>query len=404
MAPAEARIQIAAALRARRAEIEGAALARATEVAETAEALDPQYAEGLREAVSTALAYGIDVVESGEDRQAPVPEPLLVQARRAASRGIGLDTVLRRYISGFTLFGDYLLEESDRAGVPRAEVQDMVHLPAARFDRLVAAVSEEYAQERERRMRPTEWRRVELVRRLLSSDPVEEADLDYELDHWHLAVIAAGPDAGGAIRELARAADRRHLIAEPAEGVIWAWLGGRQRLSTDELLERARPIVPAEFVVAVGEPAQGLEGWRLSHQQAAAAFPIAVHRGEGLPMRYANVALLAAVLQDELLVRSLRQIYLGPLSCERDGGAVLRETLRAYFVAEHNVSSAAAELGVKRHTVTNRLRTVEERIGRTLSECAVDLSTALQLDQVAELANRQWMAARRRYGNVLERL
>src|SRR4029077_15954907 len=103
--------------------------------------------------------------------------------------------------------------------------------------------------------------------------------------------------------------------------------------------------LPAEVALAIGEPAEGLAGWRQSHRQGAAAFNVARRRWKPI-VRYADVALLASAMQDELLVSSLRQLYLEPLEAERDGGRVARETLRAYFGTERNVSSAAAALGV----------------------------------------------------------
>lgn len=69
------------------------------------------------------------------------------------------------------------------------------------------------------------------------------------------------------------------------------------------------------------------------------------------------------MLQDSLLTASLRELYLAPLEQERNGGEVLRATLRAYFSAGRNVSSTAAALGVNRRTVANRLHRVEERLG-----------------------------------------
>ena len=87
-------------------------------------------------------------------------------------------------------------------------------------------------------------------------------------------------------------------------------------------------------------------------------------------------------MQDELLASSLRKLYLEPLEAERDGGEVARETLRAYFAADRNVSSAAAILDVERRTVSNRLRSIEQRLGRQLSSCAVELSIALRLEQL----------------------
>jgi DNA-binding PucR family transcriptional regulator len=88
------------------------------------------------------------------------------------------------------------------------------------------------------------------------------------------------------------------------------------------------------------------------------------------------------VLQDELLATTLRRLYLEPLQAERDGGEVAIETLRAYFAAGRNVSSAAAVLGVKRHTVTSRVRAIEEKIGRSLDTCTAEVEVTLRLQQL----------------------
>jgi putative transposase len=92
--------------------------------------------------------------------------------------------------------------------------------------------------------------------------------------------------------------------------------------------------------------------------------------------------LLAAALNDDTLARSLIEIYLSPLEDARGGGPVLRETLRVYLAAERNVSSTAVALGVARSTVVNRLRTIEERLGRALHSCPAELEIALHLDSI----------------------
>jgi DNA-binding PucR family transcriptional regulator len=99
-------------------------------------------------------------------------------------------------------------------------------------------------------------------------------------------------------------------------------------------------------------------------------------------IRYSDVALLASALQDEVLASSLQRLYLDPLAYERDGGATLRHTLRAYFLACRQVSSTAAVLGVSRQTVAVRLRTIEERIGRSLDGCASEMDTALRMQEL----------------------
>ena len=95
---------------------------------------------------------------------------------------------------------------------------------------------------------------------------------------------------------------------------------------------------PDGVAITVGEPADGLEGWRFSHAQAKAAMPMAERRGAPV-VRFIDVAVEAAIVRDEVIATSLRRRYLRPLETARDGGAAARETLRAYFAAERNVSA-----------------------------------------------------------------
>ncbi len=59
-----------------------------------------------------------------------------------------------------------------------------------------------------------------------------------------------------------------------------------------------------------------------------------------------------------------------------------RETLRAYFEADRNVSSTAAALGVDRRTVRNRIGAIEELLGRPLRGSLADLEIALRARRV----------------------
>ena len=88
---------------------------------------------------------------------------------------------------------------------------------------------------------------------------------------------------------------------------------------------------------------------------------------------------MASILRDDLGTTSLRQLYLEPLEGMRDGGKVARETLRAYFTTERNISSTAVLLGVDRRTVTNRIRAVEDLFGRPIRDFATDLEIALRV-------------------------
>jgi PucR C-terminal helix-turn-helix domain/GGDEF-like domain len=376
-----ARAELAGCLGARFAEIEQAALTRIQAISDPALIADAEYADGLRTALGAAIEYGIATIASGENRTPPIPAVLLTQARVAARSGVSLDTVLRRYFAGYTLLSDFLIEEVGRAELLEGQgLKRLLRSLSALFDHLLTAVSEEHAREAGAKPLSAEQRRAELVRRLLAGELIDTRELSYDVEAEHLAAIAAGSGAEAALRTLADALDRCLLLAPGGEGTVWAWFGGRRPLAApivDAALERSRP---DGVLLALGEPARGLAGWRLTHRQAKAALSIA-QRNDRSPVRYADVALLAAILQDDVLCTSLRKIYLAPLQRERDGGKTLFETLRAYFGAARNGASAAAALGVSRQTVTNRLRAVETQTGRSLDSCALELEVALRLER-----------------------
>jgi PucR C-terminal helix-turn-helix domain/GGDEF-like domain len=343
---------------------------------------DAEYLAGLRAAVAAAVEYSLEGIERGEEWAGLIPAAAVEQARRAARAGVSLDTVLRRYVVGNALLEQVVLEEADRGerGVLRAALRAQ----ASVLDRLLAAVTVEYGDELARAGRTPGQRRGELVKRLLDGAGDEHARLDYELEGWHLGAIAIGTGAADAVRELAVNADRRLLSVEQGQRSVWAWFGGRERPAYGDL---ERLLVTAGafagVVLALGEPARGIEGWRVTHRQAQAALLVALRRHEPTGVvRYGEVALLAFALKDEALARSLVEIYLAPLDRQRDGGQGSRETLRAYLAAGRSASSSAAALGVTRNTVENRLRTVEGCLGRPLPTCLSEIEVALGLEQL----------------------
>ncbi len=412
----DARAGVVARLRARRDELVREIFARVRAGALAGPGDEgAEYVEGLRATVVAAVEYVLEGIERGEeDGSPPTPIPAVAaeQARRAARTGVSLETVLRRYMVGHTLFEQFVMDEADRGGeneIPpterealRGALRGALRTQAAVLDRLLEKMAGEYGDELKRIGRSPERRRAQRVRRLLAGGAVEGhaaagAGLDYELeDRWHLGVIATGPGAAQAVRELAVSADRRLLSVAQGGESVWAWLGGKDRFAVGDV-ERVIGIgshppadgigshPPEGLVLALGEPAQGVEGWRLTHRQAQAALVVALRRrglGGEVVTRYADVALLASALKDELLGRTLIDVYVAPLEDARGGGQVLLHTLRAYLAAEYSASSAAAALGVARKTVASRLRTIEKRLGRSLHPSPAELKVALLLDEL----------------------
>ncbi|MGA8746022.1 MAG: helix-turn-helix domain-containing protein [Solirubrobacterales bacterium] len=380
--PARARADLAKRIEARRPEIEEAIRARAYAVSNPT---DAEYLQGLRAAISAAVGFGLGVIERGEERSGPLPAAMLTQARHAARNRVDLETVLRRYFAGFTTLGDFLVQEAGKD--PATSTATVLHRLqkelAALFDSIVVSISAEYRHEAEHLGRSARQRDAERVNRLLAGELIETSEFDYDFEAWHLGAIATGPEAERLLRDLTGTLDRRLLLVEGGEGTVWAWLGGRRKLEAAELASLHTNEWPVGTSLTLGEAAPGLRGWRATHRQAQAAHTVALRDPQPLTL-YADVALLASTLQDEVLVGFLTDAYLTPLFAECDRGAILRQTLSAYLAAGQNVSSAAAAVGASRKTVSNRLQAIEQRIGRPLKSCTAELEMTLRLDRLRD--------------------
>jgi hypothetical protein len=376
---------VAARLEDRRAEIERALLDRIYGIADPTEVDDPAYIDGFRGAVAAAFDYALATLATSPRQHPLIPPAIVSQARLAARHGVSLDTVLRRYMGGHALMVDFLIEEADREeAMSPAELRRLLASTSSAFDRLLATVGEEHERgSRSRAASSPEGIRTELVRRILAGEPLDPPELDYPLTGWHVGAVATGCNAKDQLQRLARKADLRLLVVRPDGGKTWAWLGGKRRTEAGELLRWLREAIAPGVTIAFGEPGQDRAGWRLSHEQAKAVAPLAERGGECV-VRYGDLGLIASVLKDEVLVRSLQSQFLAPLIGEPGGDNGLRESLEAYFSADRNITSGAAALKLNRQTLRSRLRAAERKIGQPLSECAVELDIALRVARCTE--------------------
>ena len=378
----EARSRLATRLRSRRPELEQAVLPRVYAVSDV-NLVNPDYLDGLRAAVRGGLDYGLAGIEKGEARAPEIPVVILAQARTAARRGVSAETVMRRYVAGNAVLRDFLVAEIERGG-PReaAALRDLLRTQGVLFDRLLAVIVEEHRHELRSSIRSPGHRRLSHVKRLLDGELVDTSELGYDMDASHIGLVATGNGTVNLVRGLASALDRRSLIVSPDERTIWAWLGGRHRTDSADVKRILSLSWPDRLCLSIGEPADGVAGWRQTHHQAKAAMAVALLGDLGGPFRYSDDPLLVAVLQGDLHARSLHQLFLAPLESERDGGQTLRNTLRAYIAAERNISSAAMALNLNRRTVTKHLRTIEDRLGHPLQSCLAAVDAALRLQDL----------------------
>jgi predicted DNA-binding protein (UPF0251 family) len=371
------RLEVVARLRARRGEIEesyGACLRNA--ISHPGVSSDPDYLIRRRASIEGAVDLSLDSLESGEDSH-PVPPSMSSQWERAARMGVTLEALMRAYTTAQSGMTDMIMEETSHE--PREVSRELLRTSGLVVERLLAMMSDVYEREVTRMRDSREQRLLALTQKLLAGIRTDPAELSYKFGAWHLGVIATGVLTGRSLHSLAARLGRELLLVTPGDETLWAWLGGEKRISSAEL-ERVVAVhqLPGASL-AIGEPGWGLDGWRLTHKQAQAALGVALRTRRQLT-RYTDCPLLAAALQDDTLMRSLRDIYLSPLAGERDGGALLRETLRAYFAVGCNAATAASLLGVERHTVARRLQKVEQYLGCPLHTCQAALDVAVSLE------------------------
>ncbi|HET8863852.1 MAG TPA: hypothetical protein VFM94_11455, partial [Solirubrobacterales bacterium] len=159
---------------------------RISTLSNTPEVDDPTYRDGLHSAVLTAIDYGFAIIEAEDETRPPIPQFLCLQARRAAHNGVGLDTVVRRYIAGYTLLSDFVMQEATASRLEESTFREVTRTTALLFERLVGTVTEEHMLETTIRARSTDQRKTARIRSLLQGELVDTKGLDYDFDAHHL--------------------------------------------------------------------------------------------------------------------------------------------------------------------------------------------------------------------------
>lgn len=353
-------------------------------VPEYAEFDGPELWEAVRDSCLANLEIGLVAIAG--DRRVPeqVPADIRELALVTARLGLPLGALLRTYRIAHAVVWERMFELLECEAIDAPARREAVAAASAylfdHVDRISAMITEDYTAERERLLRSREQRRTQLVRDVLDGadpDPAAAAGtLDYDLRLNHLALVVSAPDPEAVVRSLAQALDAPHrLVIVLTADTAWGWLGRTREFKLPERL----PAVE-EARISFGEPAAGVEGFRTSHRQSRDAHRVALRAGpRDQPVRYDDVALETLAAGDEgraavFVARELRGIDGTDARSRR-----LRATLRAYFAAGQNASSAAAMLGVHEHTVAYRLRTVEAALGRPVNARRAELETALRL-------------------------
>lgn len=344
--------------------------------------LSNNYHAGVLRATTALVEYGLTGIEQGSDWSSPIPEAAAIQARRAARAGVSLSIVQRRYCVGHRCLGEFVAHEAEAIDDAASRWSVLRHLhktQQALLEHLMAALEHEYHHERQSTHSP-EQLRIELVRRLLVEDvdPHELKDLNYELEScWHLGAIAHGTAGVEALRCAGSSRGRKLLCVPGDDGAVLVWLGGHAKLTVAELKTLLSAGGCSNAPLAVGEPGKGLEGWRVTHEEARMASLIARHEPCGLT-RCADALPVAGALQSEAIVQMYRRTYISPLNKLYKGGQPVRKSLLAYFKQGRNASCAGKAINVTARTIQNHLNDARKVLDAPLNLTGLEIALRLE--------------------------
>jgi hypothetical protein len=330
------------------------------------------------------------------------PSAAFEHARRMAQHGMPVTALVRAYRLGQDHFLKWSFEEiGRRVEDPRIAFLASQRVVSATFT-YIDWVSEElvrvYETERERWLASLDSARVARIHEIIDGRvhdlDAAEAALDHPLRQYHLGVVVWAPDASGGDalarserfvtalgRELSCAGPPIFVPCNGDSGWAWLPLGRSPRPpssgAVESFLRRAAP----DLMIALGAPAPGLNGFRDTHRQALQAQRLALVADPcaGPVIAYADQWVRAAgILGSDLeQTRMLVRTALGPLACDDDYHARLRETLLAFLSTSSNYTTAAQLLSMHKNSVKYRVAKAEEKRGSPVDRDRLEVELAL---------------------------
>ncbi|MGE4427298.1 MAG: PucR family transcriptional regulator [Solirubrobacteraceae bacterium] len=263
-------------------------------------------------------------------------------------------------------------------------------------DRACDDLVDTYQQERDRWVRTAAAVRSETARELLDGRAIDEqtasSRLGYPLRAHHIGLIVVGDAPHGesgdfrslekeAIEAAATLGCADPLLVPAGASVLWAWCRSHEPPSR-AALDRLERHLPREGVrLAIGRPAFGVDGFRVTHVEAQYAADLWQQSpaSTGRTVSYAGVELVSLLASDVGRARRFVIGELGGLAAPQDGAARLRETLLSFLAHGGSHTLAAQALHLHKNTVYTRVRRAEAILGSPISHRRIELQTALML-------------------------
>ena len=330
------------------------------------------------------------------------PAAAVEYARRLAQRGVPIIALIRAYRVGHGRFLSRCIDElatrSQDASLTAAVTSRMAEISFRYIDRVSEEVISAYQHERDNWLLTQTAVRAARVRALLGGQPMDvdatESALGYRLRQRHIGLIAwvtntpRGSEGLTRLDQLASTAARvlsspgRPLFVPRDETLAWIWLpvSGDMAVS-GEALEKAFDNGDSSVRIVAGECGYGLDGFRLTHQQAARTQDLALAADPGSRLTtFADVGAVALICADMSAARSWVWGMLADLALDDEPHARLRETLQV-FLSTGSYTMTAERLVLHKNSVQYRIRKAEDALGGPISDRGADLELALRACQ-----------------------
>jgi hypothetical protein len=337
--------------------------------------------EGNVETILHVLRHDLD------PRGVEPPAAAVAYAQRLAQRGVPVNALIRAYRVGQAHLMEWAFAEVARRLGAAAASQRIVLVVMEYVDHVTQHVVAAYEAERDRERRGRHAMRVARVRDVLAGRtpsgpedrPAVESTLGYRFATVHLGLVVwqePAPAQGSAFGVLERVAldlgtaleaAGRPLVVPWDAGSVWAWLPCRDDAApSHEAVAGALARHPAGIRVAAGAPAEGVAGFRTTHDQARRAREVALAAGAEPPAvtLFDEVGAVALLCADREGAWAWARRVLGPLADPDPGVARLRETLRTFLATGGSLATTARRLRVHRNTVKYRVARAHEVRGR----------------------------------------
>jgi DNA-binding PucR family transcriptional regulator len=338
------------------------------------------------------------------------PGEALHYAREFVRRGLPIEALMRTYRIGHQVFWRGFVARLQQAVQDHDELAAAVSLASdwtfAYVDAVSAGIAEAYMAEREQWVRSAAALRAEVVRGILEARPVDETDasrrLRYELRRRHVGFVIWGEEAAekdgtiGAFERLAAqvaatlGGAKGDVLCVPLGGLVLAcWAGLRDEPDAGALTNLAAPEAAEHSArIAVGEPHDGLDGFRRSHEEAMLARRVGMlsRRQPGALVRYSDAALNALLTADLDAARRFARRELGDLAADDDASRRLAATLKVFFEEGASFVKAARRLGVHENTIAYRVRRAGELLGHGVDARQLEVRVALQVAEILRKA------------------